>query len=411
MSKDHVGALARVWYFGAAAICALLVVATALQVLVTQSGPAARLLNHLTLSWENNLGAWWSGMLLAVVSLHAFDGYVRLRGSKPLAARGWSMLAAVLLFLSFDEVGSLHERLGDLGGPPPLREWSLLLPLGAVLGAMCLRALALLWQADGERWKVWSIGAGLFLLSSAAPQEFLEHRIHWQTDAAKAIRAAMEEGTELLGMLVLLRVAMANTAELAYGTFASGRTAFAALHELRRPLVAIGLALAPALALGTSALPDQILGHPADWLAAVAFLAAGLVLCRPLLIDDRGVATWETWLAGGLCCLGSVTAVAISPLKVVGLGPVHGSLRMLVLMAISIMVAAAWSCLQDGRGRSYAVGAVVAGALAAALLPLTNLVLLYYLSQLLGVVVYWANSGVVQEAERGRASPLHVSPT
>ena len=54
-------------------------------------------------------------MLLAIVSLHAFDGHVLWRHSAPDAARGWAMLAAVLLFLSFDEVASVHERLGALG--------------------------------------------------------------------------------------------------------------------------------------------------------------------------------------------------------------------------------------------------------------------------------------------------------
>ena len=49
-----------------------------------------------------------------------------------------------------------------------------------------------------------------------ALQEFLEHKIDWQTDVARAIRVALEEDTELLGMLILLRIAMANTAALAH---------------------------------------------------------------------------------------------------------------------------------------------------------------------------------------------------
>jgi hypothetical protein len=349
-------------------------------------------------------------MLLALLSLHAFDGYVLLRRSAPGAARGWIMLAAVLLFLSFDEVGSIHERLGTLSRALSLGTWSLLLPLGAVLGAVCLRAMVLLGRAEGERHKLWPIAIGFALFGSVALQEFLEHRIDWQTDVARAIRVAVEEGTELLGMLILLRIALANTAELAQRSIASGRTAFAALDELRRPLVAIGLAVAPALAFGTAALPDQASrGHPADWLAAAAFLAAGLVPCRPFPLDGRGVASWAKWLASGLCCLASVAVVAISPLKLVELGPVEVSLRMVIVVAISILVGAAWACAPDGKGRPYAIGVVVVGALAAALLPLTNVVLVYGLSQLLGLVVYWVSSTVVQEGEARPASAIHVS--
>ena len=54
---------------------------------------------------------------------------------------------------------------------------------------------------------------------------------------------------------------MANTANLAYQSIGSGHTAFTALDELRRLLVAIGLALAPAGALASAALPEQR-GHP-----------------------------------------------------------------------------------------------------------------------------------------------------
>lgn len=405
MSNSPTQPLPTIWFYGAVAVSALLVAATALHILGPVSGPAASLLGRFSLTWENNPAAWWSGMLLAVVSLHAFDGHALLRRREPDAAKGWALIAAVLLFLSADEVGSLHERLALLGRALGLGTWSLLLPLGAVLAAVLARAHVLLWSAGGEqRRKVWSLVVGFLLLGSVALQEFLEHRIYWETDAARAVRGAVEEGTELIGMLVLLKATMANTAGLAVRDAAGGRPAFAALHELRRPLTTLGLALAPVLAVSTAALVDQR-GHPADWLAAVAFLAAGLAACRRLFKSGGGIG-WPTWGVGGLCCLASVAAVAVGAVKLVKLGPVEVSLRMLVLGVVSLLVCATWLSIVGGGGRLYPLGVVVLGILAAASLLPTNLILTYLLPQLLGLVVYWVNMTAVQEEIEGRpASP------
>ena len=58
--------------------------------------------------------------------------------------------------------------------------------------------------------------------------------------------------------------------------------------------------------------------------------------------------------------------------------------------------------MSGGRNRSYLLGAVVLGLLAA-LSPLaTSLALAYTLPQLLGLVVYWVNTTVVQEKIEGR---------
>jgi hypothetical protein len=410
MSDSPRRRLPTVWFYGAVAVSVLLVAATALSVPSPAPGsaPSLPLLARFSLARENNPAAWWSGMLLAVMSLHAFDGHALLRRREPGAAKGWALLAAVLLFLSADEVGSIHEQLGDWGEALGLGTWSLLLPLGAVLAAMLGRALVLLWSAGGEqRRKVRPIAIGFLILGSVALQEELELRIQWQTDAARAVRAAVEEGTELIGMLVLLRVAMANTAGLAVrgAAAAGGRPAFAALHELRRPLAALGLALAPVLAFVTAALFDQLRGHPADWLAAVAFLAAGLAPCRRLFEGGGGIGRL-TW---GLCGLASVATVAIGADKLVGLGPVEVSLRMLVLGAISLLVCATWLSTSGSGKRAYLSGAVVLGLLAALspLLSTTSLALAYTLPQLLGLVVYWVNSMLMQQEIEESAAVSH----
>jgi hypothetical protein len=393
--------LLTAWFYGAVAISALLTVATALWTLGSTSGVAASLLGRISLTGENNAAAWWSGMLLAMVSLHAYDGYALLRQREPGAARGWAMLAAVLLFLSADEVGSIHERLSHLGKVIGLGSWSLLLPIGAVLAAVLAYAMILLWSAGAEqRRKTWPITVGFLLLGSVALQEFLEHEIQWQTETAEAIRAAVEEGTELFGMLVLLRVAMANTAGLMVRG-AAGRSAFAALWQLQRPLLIVGLALTPVLAFASAAFTDQQRGHPADWLAAVGFLAAALVAFGRAQEDSGGIA-WRTWAAGGLCGLASVASVAIGPAKMVGFGPLDVNLRLLVLGTMSLLVCAIWQARSSGGKPTWLLGGA-ALALSAAVLPWssTSLVVAYALAQLLALAMFWVHATPISDEAEG----------
>src|SRR4051794_39171152 len=65
----------------------------------------------LNLTNENVAAAWFSGMLLLLGALHAADGYFRLRRTDLKAALAWWVIAAMLLFLCADEIGSLHERI------------------------------------------------------------------------------------------------------------------------------------------------------------------------------------------------------------------------------------------------------------------------------------------------------------
>ena len=64
-------------------------------------GSLTRVLFWVGLGGENNLGAWWSGMLLLIGAMHAFDGFGDTDG-QPAARRGWLGLSAILLGLSFD---------------------------------------------------------------------------------------------------------------------------------------------------------------------------------------------------------------------------------------------------------------------------------------------------------------------
>jgi len=114
--------LARAWICGAGAIGVLLVMATTVSTLQVAPQPIAHFLSKLNLAGKNQPAAWWSGSLLFMSSIHAFDGYADRRLRDPQTTKGWLLIAVVTLALAFDELASLHERVAmwsaDLGFNP-----------------------------------------------------------------------------------------------------------------------------------------------------------------------------------------------------------------------------------------------------------------------------------------------------
>lgn len=375
--------LGLAWFAGAVAISLLLLLATAADIAFDPAGLLGYVLAKLNLKLENNFAATWSGMLLALTSVHAFDGYARERVRSPASARGWALIALVLLALSADEIGSLHERVGLLG----IGSWWPLLPFALVLGGMLAYALILLWREPGNRRTVGQLLLGFVVVASAALHEFVEHRIELTTAGAEAFRAVLEEGSELCGVLILLRVTMRNTAGIA-AHCTVGDAAFAAVRELRLLVAGCALILAPFLAYLTAALTDHHRGHPADWAAAILFLAAALAACRGALTNGERLG-WHRWLFLVLCGLALLSVIDSDPERTIASGPLVASLRLFVVATFGLL---AWSvCLFDPNVRnrqSYAIGGIVLAVLpGASLLPL-GLFGTYLLSQLVALTVF-----------------------
>ena len=118
-----------VWFYACATISFLLVMATAANRLAVASGLTAIILRNLDLAVENNLAVWWSGMLLFIIGLHAYDGSARYRSTSRTRSRAWVVIASVLVFFSLDEIASVHERLADFSRYLGLNNWTLILML------------------------------------------------------------------------------------------------------------------------------------------------------------------------------------------------------------------------------------------------------------------------------------------
>src|SRR5690606_27659499 len=256
----------RVWF-------SILVLGSATFVLVTfvafaleGSGRVSTLLFWLGLAGENNVGAWWSGMLLLLAAAFALDGW-----SQPNAGtgerRGWLALAAALLILSFDEVGSLHEFLVNAG----LRYLALLaIPL-LVLGSYAL--LQLVRAGKGPRTPALVL-LSFALLGTVPLQEYLQHSREWSSSLTYGLRGAVEEGIELAAILLLVAAASRNTRALIE---TQGRNPFVFARH-RMIVLAVAASLAPVLVAATFVLPYP--GGPADWLAAACYFGCALLVVR-----------------------------------------------------------------------------------------------------------------------------------
>jgi hypothetical protein len=167
-----------------------------------------------------------------------------------------------------------------------------------------------LWNSRRQRSRVVWIAIAFALLASVALQEYLQHNSNWW-GSWDDLRRTIEEGSELLGMLILLKVSMSNTRGIFSKRGPEVEPVFTALSSLRTPVLITGIMAAPVLAHFTAALPDQERGHPVDWLAAASFLFAGLIVVRRFLQSGDNIG-WRPWALSLACWIFSVSAVAIS---------------------------------------------------------------------------------------------------
>ena len=111
-ANDPVAGIAERWLpwlsAGAVAIVLAYVIHTAL------GEPSWQLYQLLYLDGEANLVSWFGSFLWAVAALAAYDLAVRTGASDRGVGRTWRILTALLIFLSCDEVATLHERWSEM---------------------------------------------------------------------------------------------------------------------------------------------------------------------------------------------------------------------------------------------------------------------------------------------------------
>lgn len=311
-------------------------------------GSVSRLLFWLGLAGENNVGAWWSGMLLLVTAVLAFDAAANAV-SRP-QARGWRSLAIALTVLSFDEIAALHEHLSNTSDVH-------IAVLALVIAGLCLHALANLWRAGTPQRTLGLIVAAFFLFALVPVQEVLQQTREWPNAIIYGVRGAIEEGTELAAILLL--IAAAGRDRLSVATVGSPAP-FAVLHDYRTAWRVTAALLWPIVVAAAYILPSP--SGPADWLASGLYLAGALLaIQRMVAVPVPRLAEWCVvgWWLGASA--GS-NAVSLSWDPHVGGAPI--SLRGLFLAAI--LVSALFVLRPPARSTSalLVAGAVVVVVLA-----------------------------------------------
>ena len=315
----------------------------------------------LNLTEENVAAAWFSGTLLLLGSLFAADGYFRLRNTHFKAALAWCVIAAMLLGLSIDEIACIHERVEEWKTGPILS----FVPFMLVLLGGCGWSFLQLWLTPSERPKVIRLVIGFGLLVSASGYELIE-RLVPMTWYLRPFQMALEEGTDLAGMLTLIHTAMPNSAGLFDSVRPARGPAFSAVHALRWLMLVSATAIAWPLAGFTAALGEQAgLGHFSDWLSCAAFTCSAALLVRHWAC----LPTRESFPTSAvvLLCAASAACVQFDPIGDRNIFPGSSMIEWFDLDLNTRLVLLALCCLGAAeslraRGSSYRASAALLAA-------------------------------------------------
>jgi hypothetical protein len=379
--------LARLWFAAAAVVSALMVVLTLYRAsFEADLNPAIHaVLLRFSLTGENNVGALWSGLLMLVVGVHAFDGWKLHKQDRPSLAAGWLSLALIMVIFSLDEIGSLHERVNLLSDDT----WIELVPFAMVLIALYAHmSIAFLKHQDHQKLWIWITGA-FVLFASVALQEYVAHRIPWP-DSWKPIRTSAEEGSELVASLLLLWITMRNSTQLFGGPEIRSGPALDATIDLRVYLLVFGVVAAPALAVFTAALPDQFRGHPSDWFAAAVFTISALLAVRYWILSRRSSVAFAILAAA--CCFGAL-CTTVDPQNSIDIVSITVSKRLLALLVATMVALGMWWVISLRELKSTATTAVIFfGLFAVYFASNTSLTFSYLLPECIALAVFWVIS-------------------
>jgi hypothetical protein len=273
-------------------------------------GLARSFLNYILvqahLATENVIAAWYSSMLLLGVAVSALAAYTirsrtDARWTRPWLRHGWLVVAAVFLLLSFDEIGSLHERVGmavSFGDGAALG-WVYVLSLPILATGAYMIAFA--WTEMRRvpiAFRLFVIGTALYLLNPIL-EEIEMSLIHgagadpesWARFAHDVLLVLEEGGLELFGTLCFLMGTLVWLRESARSmpgetlTWRVDAEQAARIGGIAALVVIIGV---PVSAAFVRSMPAADSGIPMNWFPA----AAACLLCL-LAVGARAGANAE----------------------------------------------------------------------------------------------------------------------
>ncbi len=389
MDRPDAGAISlRRWFGALMTVSAALLIITFASYAVADHHWVGQILFWLGLGGENNVGAWWSGMLLALAALMAFDGF--FDGSRrPVEQRGWLALAFALLLLSFDEIASLHEYLS-------VRGLKYLAVLGIIGLSVASYGMQQLRRARVPARTLLRLLLAFGLLATVPLHEVIQHKLQWHSPAIYGLRAFLEEGTEIVAMLIFVSV----TRETSAAALRAGQDALVALVRRPRLVILTALSLWPILVAATFELPQP--GGPADWLACTLFMACALLGVRAGVrdgrFDKRSLALIFFYLAA---------SAAANAMKFQWDPAIFGVSVNLRGVAFAVLLISAVAVLNANRRRLKVSRALLAaaGIGACSIVWHSSQLLWCGLPPVLALWLYWIERQAAAESRTARAAP------
>ncbi len=172
------------------------------------NGRVYELSNRVDFDDENSIPTWVSQALFLSIAGAAFlAAYLQKQTG---ARRIWAIFGSIGVFLSIDEVGSLHEMLlqtihlllfGETAPTVVSNAWVVLLPFVLIAAVLLLRAML---KYVPKRTIVTFVVGGAIFLVGAIFIDILTNADVENTFYARGILVALEESFELLGTSIVL---------------------------------------------------------------------------------------------------------------------------------------------------------------------------------------------------------------
>jgi len=172
------------------------------------------LLPLLNIDREGNIPAWFSSFLLASAALIAWSLSVQLQQGEPRhpGIIGWRVTSLLLLSMSMDEVGQVHERVGDFVQPflPDVTYlhfgWVAVgLPAVLILAPFAIRFLLAIPRRTGRSLL---FAAAVFLCGALGVELITSAYVGGggqKVSASYFILSHVEEALEMVGVLLAIR--------------------------------------------------------------------------------------------------------------------------------------------------------------------------------------------------------------
>ncbi len=234
-----------------------------------------RLLEPFNLARENNVAVWWSGIWLLTAGMLSYQQF----GRGPLRRDASMILAILMVGLSLDEIGSIHERVGSMR----------IQALFGAVGFVMLGYFAFQTHANPQtRRLAIHILIGFLLYLSVAFQEYLESALAWP-HWFRGLRFAVEEGTELLATYVIVRALIISehgTNQLPWHEVLPRPQRFPGLGTW----LTAGAILNTVVAIAILPQFDDLItrGNPASWFPLVVYYLLALAVLHDVKLKSGG---------------------------------------------------------------------------------------------------------------------------